>query len=110
MKVNISKLIVEAAIKKITVQKFINLESKCSSCHTDNHNNQFAIKGVTDCTRCHTSKNWKPEKFDHNSTGFKLEGGHANVACIKCHIAASNTKNIVSNYKIEKHQCIDCHR
>jgi len=95
---------------KITVQKFINLDMKCSGCHTDNHKNQFALNGVTDCTRCHTSKNWLPEKFDHNTTNFKLDGRHAQVACNLCHKAVNESKNLVSNYKIEKHQCIDCHR
>lgn len=91
------------------IQKFTNLESNCKNCHEDKHNNQFAINGVTDCVRCHTLKNWIPEKFDHNTTAFKLEGKHINVACDKCHIAVIDKTSSRYNYKIPKHQCIDCH-
>jgi hypothetical protein len=91
-------------------QQFANLNSECSTCHTDNHNNQFAINGVTDCTRCHVFKNWIPEKFDHNTTAFKLEGRHAEVACNKCHKVLDGTDKSNINYKIKQFACIDCHR
>lgn len=93
-----------------TIQKFANLDTNCSTCHQDNHNNQFAINGVTDCTKCHVSKNWIPEKFDHSTTNFRLDGRHAEVACNKCHKALNNTEKRSFNYKIEKFACIDCHR
>ncbi|MBL4939776.1 MAG: hypothetical protein JKY16_05805 [Lutibacter sp.] len=91
-------------------QKFANLNNDCSSCHKDNHNNQFAVKGVTDCKRCHIFDSWAPEKFDHNTTDFRLEGRHAEIECSACHIAATDPKNSNYNYKIIKHQCIDCHQ
>ena len=91
-------------------QQFANLNSDCSTCHTDNHTNQFAINGITDCTRCHVFKNWIPEKFDHNTTPFKLEGRHAEIACNKCHKSLDGTNNKSFNYKIKKFACIDCHR
>jgi len=91
-------------------QKFANLDNKCSTCHKDKHNNQFAIKGITDCARCHITKNWIPEKFDHNTTPFKLEGRHAELACNECHKTLVGTKKRSINYKIEKFACIDCHR
>jgi len=91
-------------------QKFAHLKSECSSCHTDKHNNQFAINGVTNCKRCHVTKNWIPEKFDHSTTPFKLDGRHANLACNKCHKSLDGTDKQSINYKIKKFACIDCHR
>jgi len=91
-------------------QKFAKLNNKCSTCHTDKHNNQFAIKGVTDCTRCHVTKSWIPEKFDHNTTRFKLEGKHALLACNKCHKVLNGNNKSSLNYKIKKFACIDCHQ
>ena len=91
-------------------QKFANLNNDCSTCHLDNHNNQFADNGVTDCKKCHVFDSWIPEKFDHNTTDFRLEGRHAEIECSACHIAATDTKRTNYNYKIIKHQCIDCHR
>jgi hypothetical protein len=56
----------------------------CNSCHNDPHETKLS------CETCHTPENWKTTKsFDHVSTGFRLEGGHAKVEqCIKCHPAA----------------------
>jgi len=90
-------------------QKFTNLNNDCSTCHSDKHNNQFAINGVTDCTRCHVTKNWNPEKFDHNTTPFKLDGRHAQLACVECHKSLGGTNKGSFNYKIKKFSCIDCH-
>lgn len=91
------------------IQKFIKLESACVNCHESKHGDQFAINGVTDCVKCHILNSWVPEKFDHNTTAFKLEGKHTNVACNKCHIATIDKTSSRYNYKIPKHQCIDCH-
>jgi hypothetical protein len=42
-----------------------------------------------DCSACHTSTGWRPLRsplvFDHGKTGFPLTGGHAAVACERCH-------------------------
>ncbi len=69
----------------ITGQKFMGLSEECSACHSDNHLNQFAKNGKTDCTACHDTGNWKATRFDHNNTEFKLDGRHINVQCSKCH-------------------------
>ncbi|MBI9042693.1 cytochrome c3 family protein [Lutibacter sp.] len=94
-------------------RKFTNLDTQCINCHENNHGNQFAINGKTECVRCHIFDSWAPEKFDHNTTAFPLEGKHAEIECNQCHIASINTidtKNTSFNYKIEKFQCIDCHQ
>ncbi|MCF8274413.1 MAG: cytochrome c family protein [Flavobacteriaceae bacterium] len=95
--------------KKITQQKFINLDSNCASCHENKHGNSFAIDGVTECKRCHVTSSWLPENFNHNSTNFPLEGKHKEVDCRACHKSAIvDGKNQVI-YKLKKFECIDCH-
>jgi hypothetical protein len=58
-----------------------------------------------DCARCHPDHRgvnaalvkWpggKPESFDHAKAGYKLDGGHAKVACRDCHKVAWLTGNV----------------
>jgi hypothetical protein len=88
-------------------QEFSGLSKACISCHQDNHNKQFEKNGITDCSECHGTENWKASKFDHNKTAFKLEGKHQNVACAKCHKINMGEKNI--QYKIKNFKCETCH-
>jgi cytochrome c7-like protein len=59
-----------------------------------------------DCGECHTAENWKivgkPAGFRHESTGFKLEGAHAQASCRACHAA------LVFNHVGTA--CADCHK
>lgn len=95
--------------KSVTTQKFINLESNCVSCHDNVHGDDFAINGVTDCTRCHVTSSWMPEKFDHSTTRFPLEGKHKEVDCKECHTTTivNGKKEVI--YKLNKLECADCH-
>lgn len=74
--------------------------SDCYSCHkqNDNHNGQFG----TGCNSCHTTSAWKPATFDHNSSGFKLTGAHAQASCSSCH--ANNV------FKGTPTSCNACHQ
>jgi len=58
-----------------------------------------------DCQDCHTSKSWKhlasPMKFDHDKTGFRLDGSHAQAECAGCH------KDLVFSHVGTA--CADCH-
>jgi len=91
-------------------QNFADLNSDCIQCHDNVHGDQFAVDNVTDCIRCHDTETWVPTNFDHNSTSFPLDGKHAELECAACHKPSleENGDNII-NYKIEKHECIDCH-
>lgn len=40
---------------------------------------------ATPCAACHTTADWRQIHFDHDGTGFALEGRHAEVACLSCH-------------------------
>jgi hypothetical protein len=74
--------------------------SDCFACHAsrDAHNGQFG----TDCGSCHTPNGWGNATFNHNSTGFPLDGKHAKLECSKCH------KNGV--YQGMDSQCVACHK
>jgi len=89
---------------------FKNKSSSCSQCHKNVHGDRFAVKGITDCERCHDSDSWFPSKFDHNLTAFPLDGRHADVECRLCHKPVEKEGKIFVQYTIAKHQCIDCHQ
>ncbi|NOU48599.1 MAG: hypothetical protein HOO86_16280 [Bacteroidales bacterium] len=90
-------------------QQFAGLSQHCSSCHKDNHRQQFEKYGVTDCNACHDFENWKVNTFDHDKTKFKLDGKHAVVACKECHkeIQAEGSNFVL--YKLKRFKCEDCH-
>ncbi|MBI3671054.1 MAG: hypothetical protein HY237_14900 [Acidobacteria bacterium] len=79
---------------------------RCLDCHAEiarrleeQHGLHAALVSRTatsqDCARCHSEHNgenfnliqWdaSPKTFDHNKTGYVLEGKHAGLACNKCH-------------------------
>jgi hypothetical protein len=90
-------------------QKFAGLPTNCSACHSDKHFNQFQKNGVTDCTLCHDTDNWKASRFNHNNTAFRLDGKHAGVACAKCHKSTHDGSNVYILYKIKEFKCESCH-
>ena len=82
-------------------------EIGCIKCHEDKHSNELG----NDCQKCHNEKNWKNlEKFNHNDekfTKFKHDRKiHEKQKCNACH--KDYEKGNLS-FKIEKHQCEDCH-
>ncbi len=58
--------------------------TKCADCHrhTDAHCGQF---GLENCERCHVRSGDRTSRFDHELTGFKLVGAHAEPSCDGCH-------------------------
>lgn len=92
-----------------TKQRFAELKPNCAICHTDNHNNQFDVNGVSDCIRCHNHDQWSISQFDHNKTSFKLDGKHKDVACGKCHKSITKENKTFIQYKIKDVSCKTCH-
>ncbi len=90
-------------------QKFNGLSHQCSACHADKHYRQFEKNGITNCTDCHSTDNWKASGFDHNSTAFKLDGKHVNVPCYKCHKPQQEGNILYTRYKIKEFRCESCH-
>ena len=75
----------------------------------DKHFKQFEKNGITNCTDCHGTENWKASKFNHNNTAFKLDGKHINVACAKCHKPQQEGSNFYVKYKLKEFKCESCH-
>jgi hypothetical protein len=85
------------------------LNKNCENCHTDIHHAQFKDKYHNDCSTCHGFENWKAEKFNHDSTRFKLDGGHKDVACAKCHKDIEENNVTFKKYIYEDVKCVNCH-
>ena len=74
--------------------------------------------GVADqpCVKCHKDHKGRGyrgtegdiKKFDHATTGYKLAGKHAPVACAKCHTAKTK-KGLVSYAGLDT-ACFSCHK
>ena len=95
--------------RNIASQKFSGLSHQCSACHNDKHFGQFEKNGITTCTDCHGTENWKASKFDHSKTAFSLDGKHATVPCFKCHKPEQEGNNSFIRYKIKDFRCESCH-
>ncbi|HEX9654053.1 MAG TPA: cytochrome C [bacterium] len=102
---------------KIDLRKtFLGLDTKCLSCHHDEHRGQLAA----DCLKCHTYSGWKPaQKFSHDQAKFRLTGKHQTVECQKCHRNEATPKNDIKRIDklfftkfvgIEFGSCTSCHR
>jgi NMD protein affecting ribosome stability and mRNA decay len=87
---------------------FQTMSTACSSCHfkdfqSTTNPNHVSAKFATNCDTCHSSDNWMNAKFDHNSVGFPLSGGHAMPPrqCADCHVN--------NNYNLTSAACVTCH-
>jgi hypothetical protein len=67
-----------------------------------------ALAAELSCTSCHTTQGWSPLRrdleFDHASTGFRLDGRHADVSCAQCH-----ARLVFSAAAAEPGDCAGCH-
>ena len=58
-----------------------------------------------DCGECHTSRGWKIDKktlkFNHNTTGFALDGQHNKITCRLCHPTLI--------FSQARRECMACH-
>ena len=91
------------------VFRFLTTNSKCETCHKDIHFDQFSEDGNSNCGRCHTFNNWKPDKFDHDKTRFSLAGAHQKLECSKCHPTVTENNNQFVKYKLADFRCASCH-
>ncbi len=109
---------------EVEFQEFAGIKfDHCINCHKDEHNGKF---GKT-CEDCHSVNSFTDvnikSSFDHNLTGYILEGKHTDVACKDCHtqkyttpIAHANCKDCHEDYhkgefnkKGRTTDCKDCH-
>ena len=91
---------------------FLGLDTKCKSCHFDEHRGQLAET----CESCHSPAGWTPEPaFDHNRAKFALVGRHQSVACEKCHAMVPDKVNPKDHefrrfVPVKNAKCTDCHK
>ena len=79
-----------------------NAPRGCVGCHAvdDAHRGSRG----EDCGNCHTTRDWKSARFDHEKeTGFALLGTHAKVQCLSCHRSGDYKAKIPKD-------CLGCHR
>jgi len=84
----------------------------CAGCHADVHAGQLAVKGVTECARCHDGASWKEKlRFDHQKDSrYRLEGKHKPLACEKCHGLVRVAKGVeIRRYRPLPMECQACH-
>jgi hypothetical protein len=77
------------------------LPTDCNACHRrdDKHEGTLGVQ----CGSCHTERNWREAKVDHDATKFPLLGKHKDVECRDCH-------RDVKRYKETPSDCLSCHR
>jgi hypothetical protein len=76
------------------------LQTGCIACHRKDDKHKGTL-GAS-CGDCHTERNWKEARFDHNKTRFPLRGKHAPLKCESCHKSAV--------FKDAPTACVACHR
>lgn len=86
------------------------MEVDCASCHADEHVGQLAQAGHTDCAACHTTTDFKTEKFDHDKQSvFPLVGNHRRTKCVNCHALVTVGDQKIARYKPLPTTCGECH-
>ncbi len=94
--------------KKCHTTIFVGTSTECVDCHRKDYDvvkkpDHATMKFSTQCTECHTDKNWKETSFYHDKQNFPIfTGKHEGVwvTCNDCHYNLSY---------FEKYSCIRCH-
>jgi len=90
--------------------QFQSAPHQCAACHEDEHGGQFNASGSTNCSRCHSERQWKPSLFNHNGeSGYTLAGAHQNTACAACHGVRMAGDKKLTVYKGVPRTCSGCH-
>jgi len=69
-----------------------------------------AIETDLQCQTCHQGNDWKMDaglNFEHHTTGFQLQGMHAEAACIQCH--PGSTPAAKHQFSNADPACNNCH-
>jgi hypothetical protein len=94
----------EASPASLFQDRFGVATHQCATCHQDVHDGKFGAN----CAECHNEDSFRAkldlDNFNHNMTGFALEGKHQVVDCRKCHVSESLTDPLPHN------TCAACHQ
>ncbi|HSA60757.1 MAG TPA: hypothetical protein VLE03_00835 [Nitrospiraceae bacterium] len=80
--------------------KYREAPSECYSCHKKDDKHKGKVGSA--CADCHSDRNWKDIRFDHDTTRYKLRNKHVEVPCKDCH---ANDR-----YKETPMDCYSCHK
>ncbi|HPF36578.1 MAG TPA: hypothetical protein P5571_00690 [Candidatus Krumholzibacteria bacterium] len=91
--------------------RFAATPTACAACHQDIHAGQFAADDAPPaCDRCHVTRDWFAERFDHErDSRFALRGGHERVACDRCHQPLEGPDARSLRFKPVATACEACH-
>lgn len=97
--------------KKTEKWNFAKMGSRCIDCHENFHQNFIGAKYIPDgdCKKCHAVNSWNEISFDHNFTGYALEGKHASVSCRKCHFKTDANNKQLQQFNWGNQECTNCH-
>lgn len=93
-------------------QKFSGIAfQSCASCHKDAHAGKFG----SNCKACHSEESFQKisgnSGFNHNLTGYKLEGKHKHLDCRSCHDNRNQPPHKFQEFLLIKDiQCVACHK
>ncbi|HQW04646.1 MAG TPA: hypothetical protein PLV08_00365 [Flavobacteriales bacterium] len=92
-------------------QRFADVpHADCKACHNDPHAAHFNNA----CAQCHTEVGFNifsgKNRFDHNTTNFKLNGKHKTTDCFTCHQKTSDPLRVFQDrVGVTVNQCATCH-
>lgn len=102
-----------------TGSRLTGLPTECAGCHTDRHRGKLG----GECATCHSVEGFTPvADFDHDLTGFHVDGAHEGLACSVCHQGANgdamrlvqtatcDTCHGVDHAAFADRACSDCHQ
>jgi hypothetical protein len=90
--------------------RFTFASTACVDCHPDAHAGRVAkYIEESSCRECHSEVAWTSVQFQHEKTGYRLEGKHAKVACGSCHHRADSTAAVGDIFAPVGRECRVCH-
>ena len=91
---------------------FSQLPTKCIHCHTNIHNGFIEEQFMENenCSACHDVNSWETIKFDHEKTGYILEGVHSRQTCAACHLKMDSNGKKIQKFEGLSRECSTCHK
>ena len=92
--------------------QFADLGNECFNCHDDIHRGQIdtIYYPGSNCLKCHRVSQWSDIGFEHDLTGYKLEGAHSRQGCRDCHFIDDEQGNFKQQFNTINSACLNCHK
>ena len=97
--------------KKESRWEFREIGLRCIDCHENIHEPYLDKKFYPEasCQSCHGENRWSDIQFDHDKTGFKLEGAHQKETCRSCHFKKDDLGKVHQQFTDLASSCTNCH-